>query len=95
MTLARKSTSPGTRAWARRVVRALSRTSAGATETGTVVRVMGHLVPHDTRPAARSVLARPRPDRGDLVAEWTRSGDLTYGEAEALMALDETTSWSA
>jgi hypothetical protein len=95
MTLARKTTSPGTRAWVRRVVRGLSRTSAGATEIGTVVRVMGHLVPLDTRPAARSVLARPLPDRDELVAEWTRSGDLTYGEAQALMALDETTSWGA
>jgi hypothetical protein len=56
---------------------------------------MGHLVPLGSRTAARSVLAGPRPDPGDLLAEWTRSGDLTYGEAEALMALDETTSWSA
>jgi hypothetical protein len=95
MTLVRKSTSPRTRVWARRVVRGLSRMSAGATETGTVVRVMGQLVPLDSRPAARSVLARPRRDCGELLAEWARSGGLTYGEAEALMALDETTSWSA
>jgi hypothetical protein len=54
---------------------------------------MGQLVLLDSRPAARALLSRPRPDRGDLLAEWTRSGELTYGEAESLMALDETTPW--
>jgi len=56
---------------------------------------MGHLVALDSRPAARHLLSLPRAKRSDLLAEWTRSGDLSYGEAELLMALDETTSWRA
>jgi len=56
---------------------------------------MSHLVALDSRPAARHLLSLPRAERSDLLAEWTRSGDLSYGEAELLMALDETTSWRA
>jgi hypothetical protein len=56
---------------------------------------MGQLVAIDSRPAARHLLAQPRGERNDLLAAWTRSGDLSYGEAELLMALDETTSWRA
>ncbi len=79
----------------RRLVSGLAHGSGATDRNGTVVRIMGQLVPLDSRPAPRSALARPRPERNDLLAEWTRSGDLTYGEAEALMALDETTRWSA
>jgi len=83
------------RTWTRRLVSGLARGSGAPGPNGTVVRIMGQLVPLDSRPAARSLLARPRTERSDLLADWTRSRDLTYGEAEALMALDETTSWSA
>jgi hypothetical protein len=34
-------------------------------------------------------------ERSDLLSEWTRSGHLTYGDAELLVALDETTPWRA
>jgi len=56
---------------------------------------MGQLVAIGPRPAARQPLDRPRAERGDLLAEWSRSGELSYGEAELLMALDETTPWRA
>jgi hypothetical protein len=83
------------RSWTRRVVRGLARAHGAGDGNATVVRSMGHLVALDSRPAARHLLSLPRAKRSDLLAEWTRSGDLSYGEAELLMALDETTSWRA
>ncbi len=46
-------------------------------------------------PAARTMpLSAPSGhDRTDVVAAWAASGVLTWGEAELLMALDETTAW--
>jgi hypothetical protein len=81
------------RNWTRRAVRGLARAHGAGNGHATVVRSMGQLVAIDSRPAARHLLAQPRGERNDLLAAWTRSGDLSYGEAELLMALDETTSW--
>src|SRR4051812_22821753 len=82
--------------WTRRVVRGLARGhGAGNGGDATVVRTMGQLVAIGPRPTARQPLDRPRVERSDLLAEWTRSGELSYGEAELLMALDETTPWRA
>ena len=54
---------------------------------------MGRLVSLDAPPAP----ARPRTltteQRSDLLSTWAHSGHLTYGEAELLMALDESTAW--
>jgi hypothetical protein len=83
------------RNWTRRLIRGLARSHEATSGDVTVVRSMGQLVSLDSRPAARHLLSRPRAERSDLLAEWTRSGDLTYGEAELAMALDETTSWEA
>jgi len=81
--------------WTRRVVRGLARGHGAGNGDATVVRTMGQLVAIGPRPAARQPLDRPRAERGDLLAEWSRSGELSYGEAELLMALDETTPWRA
>ena len=35
----------------------------------------------------------PYGEWSDLLATWAHSGHLTYGEAELLMALDESTAW--
>jgi hypothetical protein len=40
-------------------------------------------------------LSSPQAARRQLRSEWTRSGDLTESEAAALVALDETTAWTA
>ena len=36
---------------------------------------------------------RRPPERGERLQAWTRTQQLTYGEAEALLALDESTPW--
>jgi hypothetical protein len=83
------------RNWTRRLIRGLARGHVGTAGDATVVRSMGQLVVLGSRPAARRLLSPPRAERNDLLAEWTCSGDLSYGEAEMLMALDETTPWQA
>jgi hypothetical protein len=40
-------------------------------------------------------LDSPQAARRHLRGGWTRSGDLTESRAAALMALDETTAWTA
>ncbi len=40
-------------------------------------------------------LSSPQAARRHLRSEWTRSGDLTESQAAALVALDETTAWTA
>jgi hypothetical protein len=41
-----------------------------------------------------AVLSRPDPgDRSERLSEWSSSGRLTYGEAEMLLALDESNDW--
>jgi hypothetical protein len=40
-------------------------------------------------------LSSPQAARRHLRGEWTRSGDLTESQAAALVALDETTAWTA
>jgi hypothetical protein len=83
------------RRWTRRVVRGLARSHGAGNGDVTVLRGMGQLVALDSRPAARHLLDLPRAERSDLLVEWTRSGELSYGEAEQLMALDATTRWQA
>ena len=81
--------------WTRRVARSLARGHGATDGDVTVLRSMGQLVALDSRPAAGRLLGLPRAGRSVLLAEWTRSGDLSYGEAELLVALDETTPWQA
>ena len=79
--------------WAVRVLHALAPGSRGTDGGPAVVQVMGRLVSLDAQPAP----ARPRTltpeQRSGLLATWAHSGHLTYGEAELLMALDESTAW--
>lgn len=79
--------------WAVRVLHALAPGSRGTGDGPAVVQVTGRLVSLDAPPAP----ARPRTltpeQRSDLLATWAHSGHLTHGEAELLMALDESTAW--
>jgi hypothetical protein len=52
---------------------------------------MGQFVPM-TRPEPLESGRRPD-EQVDRLLAWTRTGELTYGEAESLLALDESTSW--
>jgi len=86
--------------WESRLLRALAG-QWGTSGDPTVLRSMGQFVPltrpepldlepqntepHDTAPRSG--------DRADRLLAWTRTGQLTYGEAESLLALDESTSW--
>jgi hypothetical protein len=83
------------RSWTRRVIQGMARGHVATVGGATVVRSMGQLVALDSPPAADHSLSLPRAGRNDLLAEWTRSGHLSYGDAERLMALDETTNWQA
>src|SRR5512144_690611 len=65
-----------------------------------VASCMGFLIP--LRPAGTHAggTGRHRTDRHDspdrsqeLLLTWVRSGDLTWGEAETLLALDQSTPW--
>jgi hypothetical protein len=78
--------------WGRRALLALApdRVPAGGPA---VVRVAGRLVSLDAHPAPVHRLPRTAEERTGEVARWAHSGHLTFGEAELLMALDETTAW--
>jgi hypothetical protein len=74
--------------WTSPFVRALAG-QFGTTGDPTVMRSLGQFVP-------LSAPDRPGPrveDRTGQLLEWTRSGELTYGDAEFLLALDESTAW--
>ena len=58
-------------------------------------RLVRRLVLLDSWSPDSSYLSSPRAARRHLRAEWTRSGDLTERQAAALLALDETTAWTA
>jgi hypothetical protein len=62
-------------------------------ERALVARSMGRYAALDPTATAVLRLGPFRATRSELLAEWTCSGTLTYGEAELLMALDETTPW--
>lgn len=47
------------------------------------------LEPYDVRPSAGA----GRRLRDEVLMQWTRSGHLTAGEADELLALDESTRW--
>jgi hypothetical protein len=83
------------RAWIRRFIRGSRWNNSAALESVLVARSMGRYVPPDQTAAAVLRRGTPRASRGELLTEWTRSETLTYGEAELLMALDETTPWRA
>lgn len=77
--------------WASRLVRSLAG-QWGTTDDPTVLRSLGQFVPLSA-PGPRPRPALDPEDRTDELLAWTRSGELTYGEAERLMALDEATPW--
>ncbi|SHN78434.1 hypothetical protein SAMN05660350_02615 [Geodermatophilus obscurus] len=58
-------------------------------------RLVRSLVLLDSWSPDSSHLGSPQAARRHLRSEWTRSGDLTEAQAAALVALDETTSWTA
>lgn len=63
----------------------------GTSGDPTVLRSMGQFVPLT---ASEPTVARPSSDdQADRLLAWTGTGQLTYGEAESLLALDESTSW--
>jgi hypothetical protein len=76
--------------WESRFVRALAG-QWGTSGDPTVLRSMGQFVPL-TRPTPQATGQRSD-ERADRLLAWTRTGRLTYGEAESLRALDESTSW--
>ena len=77
--------------WTSRFLRSLAG-QWGTSDEPTILRSMGQFVPLTTpRPQGR-----PAPiveDHGDRQLTWSRSGWLSYGEAEILLALDESTTW--
>ncbi len=79
--------------WAVRVLHALAPGSRGTGGGPAVVQVMGRLVSLDAQPAPARPRRRTPEQRSDLLSTWARSGHLTYGDAELLMALDESTAW--
>ena len=95
MTLSHEHGRGAARAWIRRLIRGSSWNYSPALEGVLVARSMGRYVPLDQTAAAVFRRGTPRATRGELLTEWTRSETLTYGEAELLMALDETTPWRA
>jgi hypothetical protein len=95
MTLSREHGRGAARAWIRRFIRGSSWNCSPALESLLVARSMGRYVPMDQTAAAVLRRGTPRAGQGELLTEWTRSGTLTYGEAELLVALDETTPWRA
>ena len=74
--------------WASSFVRALAG-QWGTTGDPTVLRSLGQFVPM-TAPDRSGPRVEDR--TGQLLA-WTRSGEITYGDAEFLLALDESTAW--
>jgi hypothetical protein len=82
------------RSWCRRLARDMVRGLVWSTGDVDVIRSANEHAAPDSRPATEQLDATGR-DRNDLLAEWTRSGQLTYGDAELLIALDETTPWQA
>jgi hypothetical protein len=80
-------------AWMRRLVRGFEPHYPASVEGVLVARSMGRYVPLGPTAAGGPRRVTLRATRGELLTEWTRSGALTNGEAELLMALDETTPW--
>jgi hypothetical protein len=95
MTLSHEHGRGAARAWIRRLIQGSRWNYSAALEGVLVARSMGRYVPPDQTAAAVLRRGTPRATRGKLLTDWARSGTLTYGEAELLMALDETTPWRA
>jgi hypothetical protein len=77
--------------WANRLVRSLAG-QWGTTNEPTVIRSLGRFVPLSA-PGPKDRPGLDAETRTDRLLEWTRSGHLTYGEAELLLALDESPLW--
>jgi len=77
--------------WANGFLRSLAG-QWGTSGEPTVLRSTGQFVPL-TAPRPQSRPSLPTDDQGDRLLAWARSGRLSYGEAERLLALDESTSW--
>ncbi len=58
-------------------------------------RLVRRLVLLDSWSPESHHLSSPQAAHRHLRGEWTRSGDLTESQAAALVALDETTAWTA
>jgi hypothetical protein len=95
MTLSHEHGRGAARAWIRRLIRGPRWNYSPALEGVLVARSMGRYVPRDQTAAAVLRRGTARAPRSELLAEWTHSRAITYGEAELLMALDETTPWRA
>lgn len=77
--------------WTNRFLRSLAG-QWGTSGEPTVLRSMGQFVPLTApRPQIRPSL--PAEDQEDRQLAWARSGRLSYGEAELLLELDESTPW--
>ena len=80
--------------WRLRLARNMVRGLVWSTGNVDAIRASdGHAAPDPQ--TAKEQLGAGRPSRDALLADWTRSGDLTYGDAELLVALDDTTPWHA
>jgi hypothetical protein len=77
--------------WSNRLLRGLAG-QWGTDGDPVVLRSLGQFVPL-TAPRPQERAATPSDDRTDRLLAWARSGRLTYGEAELLSALDESTPW--
>jgi hypothetical protein len=82
------------RDWPRRLARGMVRGLVWSTGDVEVIRSVSEHAAPDSQRATEPPGAGGR-ERSDLLAEWTRSGHLTFGDAELLVALDETTPWQA
>ena len=67
----------------------------GPAPARTWTRLVRRLVLLDSWSPGNPHLSSPQAARRHLRGEWTRSGDLTESQAAALVALDETTAWTA
>ena len=77
--------------WANRMLRSLAG-QWGTSGDPTVMRSLGQFVPL-TGPAPQARPALSADERAERLLEFSRSGELSYGDAELLVALDESTPW--
>ena len=77
--------------WANRMLRSLAG-QWGTSGDPTVMRVMGQFVPLGG-PGPEAPPALTADERTARLLEWSHSEGLSYGDAELLLALDESTPW--
>jgi hypothetical protein len=80
--------------WANRFLRSLAG-QWGTSGEPTVLRSLGQFVPLTApRPQGRpDPIIDDQDDQDDRLLAWARPGQLSYGEAELLSALDDSTPW--